>query len=122
MKSIGRLRKNIGKKTHPLLVETLIAARKHKAWHALAHLLAASTRQQASVNLGYLDAHTKEGDTIIVTGKVLGTGQISKKIRICALAFSASAHHKLKAAKAETASVLEEIKKNPKAEGIRVLP
>lgn len=121
MKSIGSLRKNIGNKTHPVLVETLILARKHKAWHKIAHVLAGSTREHAAVNLGFLDKKTKEGDTVIVTGKVLGTGSLTKKIRICALSFSDSAHQKLKNVKAETATILDEIKKNPKAEGLTLI-
>ena len=56
-----------------------------------------------------------------MAGKVLGSGEISKKIRICALHFSESARGKLEKSKSEIVTILEEIKKNPKAEGVRVL-
>lgn len=122
MKSIGKLRRSIGKKTLPPLVETLIAARKQKAWHRVAYKLAGPTRKHASVNLDYIERHTKEGDTVIVTGKVLSSGSVSKRIRIGALSFSQAAHQKLKTGKAEIIAILDEIKKNPKAEGVKVLP
>lgn len=119
MKSTNSLRKNIGRKTKPDVVKTLIAARKQKAWRNAAHKIAGSTRKHASVNLDYIHKHTKEGDTIVVLGKVLGTGILQKKIRVCALAFSAAALQKMKESKSEAVSILDEIRKNPKAEGVK---
>ena len=40
---------------------------------------------------------------------------------MCALGFSLAAREKLKKTKSEVVSINEEIKKNPKAEGIRIL-
>lgn len=118
MKSTTQLRKQIGRKTNPLVVETLIAARKQKAWIGLAKRLAGPTRMIVTANLSSLDKHSREGDTIIVPGKVLGIGTLAKKVRIAALHFSSSAKMKLKESKSEMVSILSEIKKNPKAEGV----
>ena len=92
-----------------------------KAWMGIASRLSGPTRKQASVNLDELEKKTKEGDTVIVLGRVLGMGSVSKKIRVCALGFSASAREKLKHGKSEIVSIGEEIKHNPKAEGIKII-
>ena len=121
MTSTTKLRRHIGNKTHPTLVETLISARKQKAWHTLAQKLAGPTRQHVSINLDNLDRQAKEGDTIVVAGKILSTGEVTKRFKVCAVSFSHAALEKLKGAKVETVSILEEIKKNPKAEGIKLI-
>ena len=121
MKSKRQLRERIGKKTNSSLVSTLVLAKKQAAWSDIAHKLSGPTRKHASVNLDAIDEITKEGDTVVVLGKVLGTGNVSKKVRVCALHFSSSARTKLKDVKAEIVSIADEIKKNPKANGIRVL-
>lgn len=121
MASIRSLRRHIGRKTHPTLVETLLFARKQKAWRPLAQKIAGPTRAHAAINLDHLDKKTKEGDTIVVPGKVLGTGEVTKRFRVCALSFSKVALEKLKVAHVETVTILEEIKKNAKAEGIKIV-
>ena len=73
------------------------------------------------MNLDQIDEKSKEGDTILVPGKVLGTGEVTKKLRIVAFSFSESARQKLKEKKCEMVTILEEIKVNPKAEGIKIL-
>lgn len=119
MASITKLRKHIGRKTHPTLVETLLAARKQRAWQKFAQKLAGPTRQHVSINLDHLDNQAKEGDTIVVAGKILSGGNVTKRFRVCAMSFSSVALSKLKDAKVEAVYLLEEIKKNPKAEGIK---
>lgn len=122
MKSIRTLREKIGRKVQPILVQTLIAARKQRAWHPVAFRLARPTRQHPALTLRELEEKAKEGDTIIVPGKIVGTGTLTKHLHVCALSFSASALEKMKESKTTTARILDEIKKNPKAEGIKVLP
>lgn len=109
------------RKTNPVLAETLYAARKQKNWLALAHKLSGPTRLHASINLDQIDSKTSAGDTIIVPGKVLASGQLTKKLRICSLSISSSARQKMQKTKSEYVSILEEIKKNPKAEGVKIL-
>jgi|SRR3989344_1366466 len=121
MKSKTQLKKQAKRKTEPLLVETLRMALLQKAWFPLASLLSGPTRKYTSVNLDELEKKTKEGDTVVVPGKVLGAGEISKKIRVCALGFSNSAREKLKRVKGEVILISEEIKQNPKAQGVKII-
>lgn len=121
MISKTKIDERLKRKTNPEIVETVILAKKHKSWHNIAAKLSAPKMNYISLNLNDLDKIAKEGDIIIVPGKVLGSGSVSKKIRICALGFSASAREKVKAHKGETVTILEEIRKNPKGEGIKVI-
>ncbi len=98
-----------------------MSARKNPAWSGVAKILAGPTRNYASKNLSEIDNETKAGDTVIVIGKVLSKGNLTKKIRLCALAVSEKARERIKDSKSEIVSILEEINKNPKAEGIKVL-
>jgi large subunit ribosomal protein L18e len=121
MKSKTHLERKMGKKTDPLLVETLILAKQHPAWDKVAHRLANSTRQHASINLSALEEVAKEGDTFVILGSLLGSGTLSKKIRICALRASQTAREKLKDSKSEMVSIKEEIIHNPTARGVKVV-
>ena len=108
------------RKTNLVLVETIKLAMKNPSWLKLAHVLSGPTKKQISLNLSQIDANAKTGDTIVIPGKVLSQGELTKKVRICALSFSSSAIEKMKETKSEAATILDEIKKNPKADGIKV--
>jgi large subunit ribosomal protein L18e len=54
------------------------------------------TRIRREVNLSRINRYTKEGETIIVPGKVLGGGELDHKVIISAFKFSESALSKLK--------------------------
>ena len=122
MKSKTKIGKRVARKTNPEVVRTLISAKNTTPWRLIAQKISGARRTYASVNLEFIENHSKEGDTIVVPGKVLGSGSLHKKIRICAMSFSESALIKLKNAKAEIFQISDEIKKNPKAEGIKILP
>lgn len=109
------------RKTDSELVETIMLAKKLKPWSKIANLISRPRRLQSSVNIQDIDEETAEGDTAVVPGKVLGSGNVSKKIRVVALFFSEQARKKLKDKKCEIVSVKEEIKVNPKAQGLKVM-
>jgi ribosomal protein L18E len=119
--STTKLKVRGSKKTSPVLKETVLAARKNPEWNSVAKLLTAPTRSQVSKNLDEIDSEAKAGDTVVVIGKVLSRGNLTKKLRIVALAASEKAQEKIKAQKSELVSILEEINKNPKAQGIKIL-
>lgn len=116
-----RFKARVKRKTNPALVETLNLANESAGWSKLAKILSSSTRKYSSLNLSQIDAETKEGDTVVIPGKVLSSGNITKKVRICSLSISQSAKDKLKSTKSEYASIAEEIKSNKKGEGIKIL-
>ncbi len=68
-------------------------------------LVAVPSRKRASVDLYKISMHTKEGDNVIVPGKVLGMGQMNHSVNIAAISFSASALKSLKAANCKIMSI-----------------
>ena len=121
MKTKTKIEKQTKRKTNPELVQTILLAKKSKEWLAIANVLSGSRRNRIDINLEKIDEETKPGDTVVVPGKVLSLGEIDKKIRICALSFSGKAKEKLLNSKCEVVSILDEIKKNPKATGVTIL-
>lgn len=121
MISKTKIGKRIGRKANKEIVEVIKEAKKNEGWMKIAQKISGSNRKYSSVNLKEIELETKVGDTVLIAGKVLSSGKITKKIRVCALGFSDNAIEKLGEHKCEIVTILEEIKKNPKAEGIKVL-
>lgn len=68
-----------------------------------------------------IDKQTSMGDIVLVPGRVLAMGEITKKIRICSFGISKEALERLNKTRSQWVSILDEIKKNPKAEGIKII-
>ena len=120
-KSKTKISKQLERKTSNELSETILASKKNNAWNQVAAILSGPRRQRLSINLGEISKIGKAGETIVVPGKVLSQGEIDKKIKIVALAFSESAREKILNAKGEIETIFNEIKKNPGAKGVRIL-
>jgi large subunit ribosomal protein L18e len=121
MKTKTLIEKQLRRKTNPELVETIIAAKKAKAWGEIVGLISTPRKRHISINLSEIDKKAKQGDIIVIPGKVLSQGEISKKIKIVALNFSEKAREKLLKSDSEAISMLKEIKSNPEAKGIKIL-
>ncbi len=50
------------------------------------------------VNVGKIEKYAKEGETVIVPGKVLGDGELRKKVTVVAKGFSKKAREKIEKA------------------------
>lgn len=121
MKTKTKIGKQIQKKSSKELVETIIAAKKKDKWFKVARILSGPRRKAISLNLGEINESSKDGETIIVPGKVLSQGEISKKVKIVALGFSEKAKEKLLKSKIPCSNIIEEIKKNPDIKRSRIL-
>jgi large subunit ribosomal protein L18e len=121
MKSKALIEKQTKKKTNSILVETIISAKKKDAWIEVAKILSGPRRLMINKNIQEINQEAEEGEHIIVPGKVLSLGEINKKIKISALGFSESARAKLIKSKSEISTILDEIKKNPGAKGVKIL-
>lgn len=115
------LKARLHRKTNPTLAAAIYLSTKNPAWLKLTKLLSQSTKRQSSINLGDIDKQTSMGDTVLVPGRVLGVGEITKKIRICSFGISEEALERLAKTRSEWCNILDEIKKNPKAEGIKII-
>ena len=108
------------KTTNKVMFDTILALKKHSAktgvgtYKAVAAVLAGPASQRAQVNLNKIDKVVKSGETIIVPGKVLGDGTLSKKVTIIGFSASESALVKIKAAGATFITIDDYLAKNPK--------
>jgi large subunit ribosomal protein L18e len=118
MISKTQIEKRLQKKRNPVIVRTIMLAKKNGLLD-LGKKLSAPASQYTNVNLDFLNS-MKE-DKIMVVGKVLGQGDIEKKIKISALGFSESAKEKLKKAGCEIKTIEEEIEANKKLEGVKII-
>lgn len=113
--------KRIPRKMDSYIVDTIFAAKKQKKWNKIAQIVSGGRRSYSNVNIKRIEKESNDGDVIVIPGKVLGVGNLTKKVKICALYFSESAIHRIKEGKAEAIKLVDEIKKNPEAQGVKIL-
>lgn len=102
------------------LIDSLSKSNK-KFWQKIAKDLAKPSRQRRSVNLSKIDRYSKDGETVIVPGKVLGDGKISKKVTVAGFNFSEAAKKRISAAGGKTITIKELFSKNPEAKEVKIL-
>ncbi len=107
------------KKTDSVLVETIIKLKKTNP--EMAKMLAKPKRLWVSMNLGEIEEKTKEGEKVIIPGKVLSSGSLSKKIEIIAWGVSEKAVEKIKESESSFKEIVGEVKSNPELKGLTVL-
>ena len=100
------------------LLRLQAAKEKVKIWRRIADDLSFSTRRRREVNLSRINKYAGSKETIIVPGKVLGTGNIEKEIKVAAWQFSKAARDKLGK---NALSLQELLKSNPKGKDCRIL-
>ncbi|MEM3112855.1 MAG: 50S ribosomal protein L18e [Candidatus Pacearchaeota archaeon] len=116
-----RIEKKLRRKTNPNLVETIIKSKKSKNWQKISHLISMPKRKMIVANLDEIDKQSIDGDFLVVPGKVLGVGELNKRVKISAYSFSSSAKEKLNNAKIEVLTIQEAIQKNPEAKNIKII-
>lgn len=90
-------------------------------WHRIAEDLERPTRLRRVVNLSRINNYVTDNETVIVPGKVLGTGDITRKCTIAAYTYSDQAREKLLKAGCNAMSIEEFMAKNKTAKNIKVL-
>lgn len=114
-------------KTNPKLIE-IIGNLKHKSyqedvkiWKDIAKRLERSNRRYAEVNISKINRHSSPDETILVPGKILGSGQLDHKVNVVALGFSKKAEAKIDAAGGKCLNITEILDENPKGSKIRII-
>ena len=121
MKSNTKINEQTRKKTNPELVGAILAAKKNEAWKRVAEILSSPRKNKREENLTKINADSKDGDVIVVPGKVLSMGELNKKIKVVALSFSKGAEDKILKANSTISTIVDEIKKNPTAKAVKIL-
>ncbi|MCW8966062.1 MAG: 50S ribosomal protein L18e [Candidatus Pacearchaeota archaeon] len=119
MKSKVLIEKQLKTKNDKELVETIIIAKKNPNWFKVSEILSSPRKNYKEINLNELNK--SEDEIIVVCGKVLSQGEISKKIKVVAYKFSEKAKEKLIKAGCQVETIINEIKKNPEAKGVKIL-
>lgn len=109
--------------TKSLVIRLVKQSKKEKVeiWSAVAERIKRPSRQRAEVNLNELDKYCKNNETVIIPGKLLGAGMLTKPLNVAALSASKSAIERLNKAKGIYLSIEELMNKNPKGSGIKIM-
>ncbi len=115
------------RKENPELVRTLLelkrAARAHDApiWANVAEQLSRPRHQRTPVNVGHLERLVAENETVVVPGKLLAEGSLSKKVTVAAFHYSQEARSKVHSAGGTALTIHELLKAKPDGTGVRLL-
>lgn len=106
-----------------LIQDLKIASAKENApiWKRIAYELESPARKRRVVNLSRIDKFGKEGAIIVVPGKVLGSGELTKRFTIAAWQFSESAKEKIKKAHGAYLMIQELLRDHPKGRGLLII-
>ncbi len=87
----------------------------------LAEELSRQRRRRAEVNIAKLQRICKEGETVVIPGKLLGYGMLTKPLNVAVWKFSKQAEEKVKAAGGKVLTIEELIAQNPRGSGVRII-
>ncbi len=90
-------------------------------WRDVALRLEASRSNWAEPNLSRLSRTAGENETILVPGKLLGSGDIIGSPSVAAYSVSAGARSKIEAAGGRVMSIRDLMNDNPNGKGVRIL-
>lgn len=102
------------RKENPFLISLIknLAKEKKPIWQKVAYELSKPRRKKVEVNVSKLEQYCADGSSVIVPGKVLGSGRITRKLLVGAFAFSESAKKSIEGAGGKTMSIEAMYKNN----------
>ena len=86
-------------------------------WKRIGNELEKPRRKRREVNISSLERNTREGEIVLVPGKVLGEGELNHNLTVAALKFSEAAKTKIE----KIMTIKELLEKNPKGKGVRII-
>ena len=106
-----------------LIVQLRRAARSHHApiWGRVADRLERSRHRGDPINVGHLERLAEPNDTVVVPGKLLAEGPLSKRLTVAAFAYSAQARGKIHAAGGTAITLDDLLRSKPDGAGVRLL-
>jgi large subunit ribosomal protein L18e len=90
-------------------------------WVTISRAISKPRKNIAQVNIRRISRFTKNGETVAVLGKVLGTGVVDHKVTVAALGFSNSAKEKIRIAGGKCFTFLELLESNPKGTHVKIM-
>jgi large subunit ribosomal protein L18e len=92
-----------------------------RIWADVADRLEVPRRMRAEVNLSQIERYADGGETVIVPGKVLASGRITKPVTVAAFRFSKSAVGKIARAGGRALTIRQLMDENPTGRGARLM-
>jgi len=90
-------------------------------WRSLAEKLEKSKHRRCVVNISRINRYTREGDTVTVPGKVVGSGSLNHKVCVAAFQFSDTARKKIEEAGGRCLYFSTLIKENDLGKNVRII-
>ena len=118
---------NPERKTNAQLVDTINQLKAQSrdtgaaVWRDVALRLSKSRKNWANPNLSRVNRHAPEGVTILVPGKLLGSGELTNSHTIAAYSVSTGAREKIEAAGGRIMTYGELMNENPTGTGVVIL-
>ncbi len=92
-----------------------------KIWRSVAAVLSKTRSNRVTINLSRINRHTEKNQTVVIGGKVLGSGNLSHPVTVAAFEFSTTARTKIRKAKGKCLTLQELVKRNPSGTNVKVL-
>ena len=124
---VGGVRMKRIKKTDPTVISLIDdlkrLSRENDApiWRDIAKRLERPSRIWPEVNISRISLHVKKNETIIVPGKILGSGEISYPVTVATYKASKKAVDKITEAGGTVLTIPDLADKNPKGSGVRIM-
>ena len=90
-------------------------------WSKIAKNALKSNSNKKTINLKKIDELTDNGNAVIVSGKVLGTGKLSHKIIVSSFSISSSAAKKIKESGGEILKFSDMIERFPTGKDVKII-
>jgi large subunit ribosomal protein L18e len=90
-------------------------------WGTVADRLERPRHQTTPVNVGHLERLAQPQETVVVPGKLLAEGPLSKPLTVAAFAYSQEARSKIRAVGGSALSLHDLLKSRPNGAGVRLL-
>ena len=108
LKTIRLLKKSASKEAAPI-------------WRDVAERLSKPRSRRIIVNLSRINRYSVDGETVLVPGKVLGSGKLDHPVKVAAFSFSKTARAKILEAGGEVMTIQDLINRNPKGLKVKLM-
>lgn len=93
---------------------------KRRIWKKVSKKISGPRKNRIEANLYRINKKTKNNDTIVIPGKVLGIGDLKHKLTIACLSSSKSAQKKIESSGSKLITIEELLEQNPQGNGIKI--
>jgi len=106
-----------------LVKELKCASKKNEApiWSKIAKDVLKSNSNKKTINLKKIDRLTDDGNAVVISGKILGTGKLSHKVLVSSFSISNSAAKKIKESGGEILQLSDMIDRFPTGKGVKII-